>query len=87
MVYQTKDVVNISKVFHIVETCSKEFLLYSAWGMKYKDKIAMKGKELLGAIKEYKKIPLEIRNLFEKDKNNHVSNIIELEKAVKKAIE
>jgi hypothetical protein len=86
MAYETKDILNMIKTYHEVEICSKEFLLYAAWGMKYKEKIAINAIALLKAIEKYKKLPEEIRNELEKDKNNHVSNIIELEKACKKVI-
>jgi hypothetical protein len=85
--YKLKDLPNILKAFHNVELEAKDFLSFSAFAMKYPEKIIKNAKTTLKAIDEYKKLPLELRKELENDKNNYVSNIIEIEKICKKAIE
>ena len=85
MTYELKDVLNMLRVFHEVESETKDFLYLSAFGMKYKDKIIKSAQTTLKAIEEYKKLPIELRKELENDKSTYVSKIIELEKACKKA--
>jgi hypothetical protein len=87
MTYESKEVLNMLKVFHCVESSAKDFLFLSAFAMKYKDKIVKIAQTTINAIEEYKKLPVELKKELENDKSNYVSDIIELEKACKKAIE
>jgi hypothetical protein len=87
MAYELKEIVNFMQIYHNLESKAMDFLSISAGALKNKSYKIKSAQTTLNALKEYKKLPLELRKELEKDKMAQVSKIIELEKAAKKVIE
>jgi hypothetical protein len=83
MAYNLAEISRMIKVYHEVETAANIFLFQSSFAVKHKKGGA---ERTLKAIEEYKKLPQEVRNELEKDKEAHVSKIIELEKLCREVI-
>jgi hypothetical protein len=73
-------------VYHEIESEAKNFLFISSAAFKDKSHKTKSAQKVLDAIEEYKKLPLELRNELERNKNNHVSKIVELEKLCRGAV-
>ena len=86
MTYELTEVLNISRVFHQVESEAQIFLSISAFAMKNKAHSVKSALATLRAIEEYKKLPSELRKELENDKSASVSKIVEIERLCKETI-
>ncbi len=86
MAYEIKEIVQMMKVYHTLESEAKDFMFISAASMKNKDYKIKRAETLLKAIEEYKKLPNELKVELEKDKTTTAYKIVELEKLCKEAI-
>jgi uncharacterized protein Yka (UPF0111/DUF47 family) len=86
MKYDLKDVVNMLRIYHQVESEAKFFLSLSAFASKHKEQTIKSAQRTLAAIEEYKKLPQELRSELEKDKGTNVSQITELTKLCKQTL-
>ena len=74
------ELANFMKIYRNVEMEAGKFLSISAYAMKNKSLKKKSAESTLKAIGEYKKLPTEIRAELEKDNENYVSKIDEVER-------
>ncbi len=86
MSYENSELPKIMKAYHEVESELRDFLSISAFALKDKTYKKKKAESSLKAIAEYRKLPKELRQELEKDKDAYVSNIDQVEKLCKESL-
>ncbi|MFA4960476.1 MAG: hypothetical protein WC548_02325 [Candidatus Pacearchaeota archaeon] len=86
MPYELKDVLNMLRIYHLVESESEKFLSFSSFAMKNKIFKLKSARSTLEAIKEYKKLPTELKMELKKDPATNASKIDEIEKLCKETL-